>query len=222
MLAWPATTPKPWREHISYVAIDMSSGYRAAVRTGLPHATVVVDHFHLVQPANRMLNLMRRRATPALRGRRGRAGDPERKARSRLLRNRENLTDTQFSTMWKQLIGTGDIGMTLLTAWIAKEKLRDPLARSRTTDRHRTGSSPREPPTDSATPPTNAYAHAASPPAGREATSTRLNSKAPQTLPPEFVVRGPAARYAFGNRSGVRLYARTECTVVSRVLRLDV
>jgi hypothetical protein len=100
---------------------------------------VVVDHFHVVQLANKMLNLVRRRTTATLRGRRGRAGDPEWKARRRLLRNREDLTDTQFSTMWNQLIGTGDIGMTLLTAWIAKEKLRDLLARARTTDRHRTG-----------------------------------------------------------------------------------
>ncbi|MEU5647244.1 transposase [Streptomyces milbemycinicus] len=66
-------------------------------------------------------------------------GAPKWEARRRLLRNREDLTDTQFSTMWNQLIGTGDIGMTLLTAWIAKGKLRDLLARARTTDRHRTG-----------------------------------------------------------------------------------
>ncbi|WP_242000076.1 transposase [Streptomyces klenkii] len=106
-------------------------------RAGLPHVTVVVDHFHVVQLANKMLSLVRRRTT-ALRGRRGRACDPEWKARRRLLRNREDLTDAQFSTMWNQLIGTGDIGMTLLTAWIAKEKLRDLLALARTTDRHRT------------------------------------------------------------------------------------
>jgi hypothetical protein len=31
--AWPATTRKPWRAQIAYVAIDMSPGYRAAVRT---------------------------------------------------------------------------------------------------------------------------------------------------------------------------------------------
>jgi transposase len=31
------------------VAIDMCSAYRAAVREHLPSATLVVDHFHLVQ-----------------------------------------------------------------------------------------------------------------------------------------------------------------------------
>jgi transposase len=68
VLAWLATTPRSWREQIRYVAIDMSPGYRAAVRTGLPHATVVVDHFHVVQLANTMLNSVRRRTTTTLRG----------------------------------------------------------------------------------------------------------------------------------------------------------
>ncbi|MER5218529.1 transposase [Streptomyces sp. NPDC002838] len=51
-------------------------GYRAAIRTGLPNATIVVDHFHVVQLANKMLSTVRRRATALLRGRRGRACDP--------------------------------------------------------------------------------------------------------------------------------------------------
>ncbi|WP_206352693.1 ISL3 family transposase [Streptomyces sp. Z423-1] len=140
VLAWLATTPLEWRRQIRYVAIDMSPGYRAAIRTGLPHATVVVDHFHVVQLANKMLNIVRRRTTAALRGRRGRACDPEWKARRRLLRNREDLTDAQFSTMWNALIDAGTIGMTLLTAWIAKERLRDLLACARTgADHHRIG-----------------------------------------------------------------------------------
>ncbi|WP_141363920.1 transposase [Streptomyces sp. 6-11-2] len=37
----------------------MSTSYRAAVRTGLPHATIVVDHFHVVQLANKMLSTVR-------------------------------------------------------------------------------------------------------------------------------------------------------------------
>lgn len=75
-----------------------------------------------------------------MRGRRGQAVDPERRARRRLLRNREDLTDKQFSNMWNALIDVGSIGMTLLTAWIAKERLRDLLAASRTgANRHQVG-----------------------------------------------------------------------------------
>ncbi|WP_225080530.1 transposase [Streptomyces sp. CoT10] len=57
-----------------------------------------------------------------------------------MLRNREDLTDEQFATMWNALLGEGRIGQTLLTAWIAKENLRNLLARARTgTDRHQVG-----------------------------------------------------------------------------------
>ncbi len=140
VLAWLATTPLTWRRSIKYVAIDMSSTYRAAVRTALPHATVVVDHFHLVQFANKMLSTVRRRTTAEVRGRRGRASDPEWKARRRLLRNREDLTDEQFATMWNALLDEGKIGQRLLTAWIAKENLRTLLALARTgADRHQVG-----------------------------------------------------------------------------------
>jgi len=54
-----------WRNSIRHVAIDMSATYRAAIRTGLPNAVVVVvvDHFHIVQLANKMLSLVRRRTT---------------------------------------------------------------------------------------------------------------------------------------------------------------
>ncbi|MCX4761827.1 transposase [Streptomyces sp. NBC_01275] len=101
----------------------MSATYRAAIRTGLPEATVVVDHFHVVQLANKMLSLVRRRTTTELRGRRGRASDPEWKARRRLLRNRKDLSHEQFERMWNPLLDEGKIGQTLLTAWIAKESL---------------------------------------------------------------------------------------------------
>ncbi|MGY3204755.1 hypothetical protein ACVW19_005270 [Streptomyces sp. TE5632] len=123
MLAWLATTPLTWRKNIEYVAT-----YHAAIRTGLPHATVVVDHFHVVQLANKMLSMVRRRTTAEPCGRRGQVSDPEWKARRRLLRNREDLTDEQFATMWNALLGEGKIGQTLLTAWIAKENLRILLA----------------------------------------------------------------------------------------------
>ncbi|MFH8776262.1 MULTISPECIES: transposase [unclassified Streptomyces] len=82
VLAWLATTPLQWRTQIRYVPIDMSTSYRAAIRTGLPQATLVVDdHFHVAQHANKMLNIVRRRTTATLRG-------------------REDLTEKQFTQMW--------------------------------------------------------------------------------------------------------------------------
>lgn len=111
VLAW--LSPLTWRKAIRYVAIDMSATYRAAIRTGLPEATVVVDHFHVVQLANKMLSLVRRRTTTEL-------------------RNRKDLSHEQFDRMWNPLLDEGKIGQTLLTAWIAKESLRTLLALART------------------------------------------------------------------------------------------
>jgi transposase len=68
-----STTEPSWWRGISYVAIDMSVTYRA----GLSGAVVVVDHFHVVRLANRMLSMVRRRTTTEIRGRRARAIDPE-------------------------------------------------------------------------------------------------------------------------------------------------
>ncbi|WP_260463745.1 hypothetical protein [Streptomyces sp. TRM72054] len=49
-----------------------------------------------------------------------------------MLRNREDLTDEQFATMWNALLGEGRIGHALPTACIAKENLRTLLACART------------------------------------------------------------------------------------------
>jgi transposase len=88
-VAWLEQQPASWRERIRFVAIDMSASYRAAVRTALPNATVVVDHFHVVRLANKTVGEVRRRLTFQHRGRRGRETDPEWIARDRLTRNWE-------------------------------------------------------------------------------------------------------------------------------------
>jgi len=130
--AWLAARTQAWRDGVQTVAIDMCAAYRAAVREHLPNATLVVDHFHVVQLANQTLSEVRRRVTAALRGRRVRRDDPEYGIRRRLLRNREDLTDAKFTDMWNRLIDLGQPGHDILSAWIAKEELRALLALART------------------------------------------------------------------------------------------
>jgi hypothetical protein len=112
------------------VAIDMCAAYRCASTS--PTRPLVVDHFHVVQLANQTLSQVRRRATSTLRGRRVRKDDPEYGIRRRLLRNREDLTDAKLADMWNRLIDLGEPGEQILTAWIAKENLRELLALART------------------------------------------------------------------------------------------
>jgi transposase len=65
---WLGARDPDWRAGVRYVAIDMSSVFKAAVRTALPHATLVVDHFHVVQLANQAVTEVRRRVTIQHRG----------------------------------------------------------------------------------------------------------------------------------------------------------
>jgi transposase len=136
--AWLAARTPQWRDGIATVAIDMCAAYRATVAEHLPHARLVVDHFHVVQLANQMVSSVRRRVTATLRGRRVRKDDPEYGLRRRLLRNREDLTVEKFTDMWNRLADLGQAGNEILTAWIAKEELRTLLALARKdADRHR-------------------------------------------------------------------------------------
>ena len=59
VLAWLVGALE-WRMVNRHVAIDISATYRAAARTALPHVTVVVNHFHVVQLANKMLSVVGR------------------------------------------------------------------------------------------------------------------------------------------------------------------
>lgn len=65
----------------------------------MPHATVVVDHFHLDRLANDLLTKVRRRVTWDNRDRRGRLVDPERANRRRLLTAKERLSPQRFAKM---------------------------------------------------------------------------------------------------------------------------
>ncbi len=47
---WLATQPAAWRDRVRYVAIDMCTVFVSAVRRILPHAQLVVDHFHVWVP----------------------------------------------------------------------------------------------------------------------------------------------------------------------------
>jgi transposase len=116
---------------VEFVAIDPCPAYRRAVTDRLPHAQIVVDHFHLVRLANAAVTAVRQRVTWRNRNRRGRKIDGEWTNRRRLLTGRERLTHKRFTTMWNACIDA-DASGEILTAWIAKEELRALLATART------------------------------------------------------------------------------------------
>lgn len=128
--SWLEARPQPWRDGIAVVAIDPWAAYAHAVRKALPHAVVVVVHFHLDRLGNDMLTKVRRRVTWDNRERRGRLVDPEWANRRRLLTARERLAPKRFATMWNA-ITDGDPTGQILAAYIVKEELRSLLALAR-------------------------------------------------------------------------------------------
>jgi transposase len=129
---WLNQRPAAWREQVAFVAIDMCTIFKSAVRSVLPHAQLVVDHFHVVQLANTALTEIRRRITVQVRGRRGRKGNREWELRNRLTRSAARMHASQLDPMVDDLHALGRIGTPILAAWNAKEDLLDLLALART------------------------------------------------------------------------------------------
>ncbi|MFF5206362.1 transposase [Streptosporangium sp. NPDC000396] len=127
-----------WKDQVSHVAIDMCTIFKAAVRAALPHAMLVVDHFHVVQLANTVVTEVRRRVTVQARGRRGRKGNREWELRNWLTRSAARMHGFQLDPMIDDLHTlTKKVGQPILDAWNAKEDLLDLLALARThPDRH--------------------------------------------------------------------------------------
>ncbi|MGS2620186.1 ISL3 family transposase [Micromonospora sp. LZ34] len=130
---WLAARPPAWREQVTAVAIDMCTVFKAAIRQVLPHAVLVVDHFHVVQLANRAVTEVRRRVTLTQRGRRGRGSDPEWRMRNRLTRSAARMSGKHVDRLADTLEALpAKIGAPILAAWNAKEDLLDLLATART------------------------------------------------------------------------------------------
>ncbi len=111
----------------------MCTIFKSAVERVLPHAQLVVDHFHLVQLANAAVTEVRRRVTVQARGRRGRKGNREWELRDRLTRNAARMRAEQVDDLQAELSALPPrIGVPILAAWNAKEDLLDLLALART------------------------------------------------------------------------------------------
>ena len=98
MIGWLAERAPEFRESIECVAVDTSAVYAAAVRSEglLPNATLVVDHFYLVQLANPALTKVRRRVTV------GTAEPPRPQGRSGMSEP-PTTADRTGTTVWHQV-----------------------------------------------------------------------------------------------------------------------
>jgi transposase len=90
---WIGAQPEPWREHITAAALDPFRGYATALRTSSPHATRVLDAFHITRLGFAAVDDVRRRVQHDSTGHRGRKHDPLSRIRRVLPRGREHRTD---------------------------------------------------------------------------------------------------------------------------------
>lgn len=126
---WIEAQSAVWRAGVETVAIDMCTVFKAAVRTSLPHAVLVVDRFHVAQLANAALSEVRCRVTLQQRGRQGRKGNREWELRNRLTRAAARMHAKHLDAMVDDLRALPKkIGEPILAAWNVKEDLMDLLA----------------------------------------------------------------------------------------------
>jgi transposase len=105
-------------------SLDPYRGYAAALRTGLPAATRVLDAFHVTRLGFAAVDEVRRRIQQELTGHRGRKQDPLYRIRRLLRRGYEHHSERS----WARLLAGVDAGDTpdeqLAKTWIAAQELR--------------------------------------------------------------------------------------------------
>jgi transposase len=126
---WLAARPAPWLAAIDTVTLDPYQGYARGITDGLPHAQLVVDHFHAIRLANAALDEIRRRVQQETLGHRGRRGDPLYRIRRQLLVAHERLTEPGWTRIQAGL-AAGDPEGQVGAGYLAKELLREVYATS--------------------------------------------------------------------------------------------
>jgi transposase len=123
---WLALQNGEFRAAVQVVAIDPSAPYAAGIRRALPHARIVLDHFHLVLLANQALTDVRQRVVHEQHDRRGRKTDPAWAHRRLLLRAGDTLSPAALTRL-TTVLTTDDPSGQLSAAWAVKELLRQLL-----------------------------------------------------------------------------------------------
>ena len=127
MEGWLALQSSEFRVAVRVVAIDPSAPYASGIRRALPHARIVLDHFHLVMLANAMVTDVRQRVLREQLGRRGMKVDPAWSHRRLLLRGGDQLSPKALARL-KTVFTSDDPTNEISAAWACKELLRQLLA----------------------------------------------------------------------------------------------
>lgn len=119
LLAFFKSLPEEIRLLIDEVCVDMKDGFIAAIKEALPAARIVVDHFHVIQDANRRVNEARRIEDDIEEKVKG--NGPKRIPWKLLTRNKEDLKEKQAELVAYYLKSYPAVSI----FYACKEKLRD-------------------------------------------------------------------------------------------------
>jgi transposase len=123
-IAWLLHQGNEWLDNIEVATLDLSGTYRSVLDETVPNARKVADPFHVVKLANQKLDECRRRVQNETLGHRGRKSDPLYRCR-RLLTKADERLDEKGRTKLLGLLRAGDPNGEVVTAWHAKEAVRD-------------------------------------------------------------------------------------------------
>lgn len=120
--AWLDEREQHWRDQIRHAALDPYRGYASALTASLPDAIRVLDPFHVVRLGLSCLDEVRRRVQQETTGHRGRRGDPLYRARRRLRRRSDRLSDYARARLIAELTA-GDPDGEVTLAWAIAQDL---------------------------------------------------------------------------------------------------
>lgn len=120
--SWVNEQPSHFKENIEYGALDMSPTYAAVFSVTLPKAIQVVDKFHLIKHANRVLDTVRRRVQQEQFAHRKRSYDPLFRSRKLLLMNSTPLDESMIEKI-ETLLKLGDPNAEVSLAYRVKEAI---------------------------------------------------------------------------------------------------
>lgn len=121
---WLNQHPKAFREGLEVITMDGFQGYATAAEEAIPHATRVMDPFHVVRLAGDKLTLCRQRLQRETTGRRGRKGDPLFQNRRTLLTRIGLLSGSQQQRL-DNLFNYDDDYAVLQETWLVYQEIID-------------------------------------------------------------------------------------------------
>lgn len=120
---WVSDQSPQWRAGVTVAALDPFRGYATALTTSLPHATRVLDCFHVTRLGFAAVDDVRRRVQQAATGHRGRRDDPLYRIRRVLRRRADRLSPHAWQRLFTGL-ALGDVDEQIGRTWVAAQDLR--------------------------------------------------------------------------------------------------